>query len=105
MPSFEGFLAEIRAAPEFVEAAAADPAWIETLDSIEYGLQVLWRLGDDDVRALGLCDQVTVIMKSGASMKQRLLRLADLEREASALVHRPALAALRVSNPKRTTHD
>jgi hypothetical protein len=81
----DAFMIELRARPKVIAAVAEDPIWTKHINAIEVGLQVLWQLGDDDMRALDLSDRANAIMKSGAPMKQRLLSLVDVLKEASRI--------------------
>jgi len=76
--TFDGFIAEISAAPEFRIAVASDPKWSDQLQGIQAMLTAFDRLADTDTRAIDFCDELLRAIKSGESIKQRLLAIVDI---------------------------
>jgi hypothetical protein len=73
--NIDRFIVEIAASKKFAEAAATDTIWTQRLDDMEKALRSLWRLGDEDVRALDLSDEALRIIQSDEPMKARLLAI------------------------------
>jgi hypothetical protein len=79
----DAFIAEIRARPEFVAAAAVDPKKSDELDAIERGLNAIDRQADNDPATIEIFDKIQhVIGRSDLSIKQRLLGIGKLLTQA-----------------------
>jgi hypothetical protein len=75
----DAFLAEIRAMPKFVTAAATDSKWGKHLDDIERGINTIDRRADDDPATIEILDRIHAILgRNDLSMKERLLGLYKL---------------------------
>jgi hypothetical protein len=75
----DAFLAEIRAMPNFVTAAATDPKWGDHLDNIERGINAIDRRADDDPATIEILDRIHALFgRNDLSMKERLLGLCKL---------------------------
>jgi hypothetical protein len=75
----DAFLAEIRAMPNFVAAAATDSKWGKHLDNIERGINAIDRRADDDPATIDILDRIHALLDRGdLSMKKRLLGLYKL---------------------------
>lgn len=72
------FIAEIKASKKYAEAAATDAILRQHVDDMEKVLRGLWRLGDEDVRALDLSDEALRIIQSDEPMKARLLEIQNI---------------------------
>lgn len=85
------FLNEVRNAPSFVKASAADPKWIGELEAIERVLNNLDRKADDDPQLMETMDNIqSVVGHRDLSIKQRLLGVGKLltqARDAIKIVH------------------
>lgn len=81
----DAFIAEIKAAPKFIAAAACNSALLDGVGGIEWGLSGLSRASGNDPIALAYCDRIAAIIQSDGSMKQRLARLMDVLTEASKI--------------------
>jgi hypothetical protein len=79
------FIAEITASKKYAEAAATDAILRQHVDDIEKGLRGLWRLGDEDARALDLSDEALRIIQSDDPMKVRLLAIQKIAVRASKI--------------------
>jgi hypothetical protein len=75
----DAFFAEIRARPDFIAAAAADPKWNEDLENMERALDAVDGIVDAKPEILDVLDQIDLVVgRTGISLKQRLLDFLDL---------------------------
>ncbi|MBR0936685.1 hypothetical protein [Bradyrhizobium jicamae] len=73
----EAFLAEIEAAPKFIDAVRASPAVQKYLDALEWGLNGLSLI--DDPNAIEMIDAaVKVVDRKDMTLKERALAIVSL---------------------------
>jgi hypothetical protein len=70
----EAFIDEVRNRPKFIAAAARDPVFVEHLSAIEYAIERINELGNDDAVWIDRFDQVrTILGRDEQPLKARLL--------------------------------
>jgi hypothetical protein len=71
----DAFIAKIRAAPEFIAGATADPTKSDELDAVERGIEAVYR----DAEMIETFDKIqAVVDRSDLSMKMRLIEIGRL---------------------------
>jgi hypothetical protein len=74
MTEIDAFFAEIRSWPRFVDAASADPAWLNVVSKLEGDIdEVLRRAGEDPAWLDCYDDILAIVRKRDISVKERLL--------------------------------
>lgn len=81
MTTARQFIDQIRHSPRFIEGARKDPIFVEHLDAIEYGIDRVNELANDNAVWLDRYDQVRALLgNESLTIKQRLFALCDLIR-------------------------
>jgi hypothetical protein len=87
----DAFIAEIRARPAFVAAAASDSNLSDHLNNIERGLNFVDRQADSDPAVIEVFDKILVaVSRNNLTLNQKLLEVGKLLiklRDAGRNVH------------------
>lgn len=72
MTDVDAFFAEIRLSPKFVEAASADPEWLNVMSKFERDVDEVLRRAGDSPEWLDYYDNILAIIRSDVSLKEKL---------------------------------
>jgi hypothetical protein len=75
MTDVDIFFAEIRSWPQFVEAAGADPAWLNVLSRLERDIGKVLSLAGDQPEWIDCYDDILAIIRRDVSLKEQLLAI------------------------------
>lgn len=84
-PDVAGFLAQVKAEPEFRAATATSPKTAIDMEMVERNLELLYRAGAEDARMLELFDEIrAVIAQRNRGIKMRLAGIMSVLERANA---------------------